>query len=264
MAIQKSESIEILKITTGRFDACILGETPIILNRLSQKAQRELLQPSAKKNLAARATTAKHSPFEEFRASAYQDEDPNSPCLIQHLASAFKQALASAALDLPGANKSQIARLTWVVGERVHIYGLPKMSLMVVRNSDMARTPDLRSRLIIPQWAARITIAFVQPNLNESGIANLLASAGTIQGVGDFRPQKGKGTYGTFSLVNSDDPEFMRRMAIGRNEQQEAMLRADPYDTETRELTEWWKNEVKSRGLAMRNGKSAAHEDSLS
>lgn len=33
--------IDILRVTHGRFDACILGTTPIILNRMSDKAMRE-------------------------------------------------------------------------------------------------------------------------------------------------------------------------------------------------------------------------------
>lgn len=249
--------IDILRITHGRFDACILGTTPLILNRMSEKAMRELLQPSGKKNAAQKASTAKHDPINEFRASAYQDKDPKSPALLQHLSSAFKGAIASAALDLPGANKSQIARLTWVVGERIHIFGAPKIFCAITRSADMNKTPDVRTRVIVPAWACRITVAFVTPLLKDQGVANLLASAGVTQGVGDWRTGKGKGTYGSFELVNEDNAEWRARMQVGRDEQVHAMANPEAYDEDTEDLLAWWQREMKHRGFT--NG--AAHHE---
>lgn len=248
--MSKVSEIEILRVTHGRFDALLLGTTPIILNRMSDKAMRQLLQPAVKKNRAAKESTAKHDPVSEFRASAYQDPDPKSPALIQHVASAFKKAIAGAALDLPGANKSQISRLTWVVGERIHIFGAPKIFCAITRSADMARTPDVRTRLIIPEWACRITVAFVDPILKEVGVANLLASAGVTQGVGDWRTGKGSGTYGSFSLVNAGDAEWERRMKVGRKNQEEALAHPQPYDEDTAELLAWWEREMKTRGFS--------------
>jgi hypothetical protein len=242
--------IDILRVTHGRFEACVLGTTPLVLNRMSEKAKRELLQPSGKKNAAQKASTAKHDPIAEFRASAYQDRDKSSPALLQHLSSAFKGAIASAALDLPGANKAQISRLTWVVGERIHIFGRPKIFCAVTRSADMNKTPDVRTRVIVPEWACRITVAFVTPLLKDVGVANLLASAGVTQGVGDWRTGKGKGTYGSFELVNNDNPEWLRRMAIGRKDQEQAMAHPEPYDDDTEELLSWWGGEMTKRGFA--------------
>jgi hypothetical protein len=250
--------IDILRVTHGRFDACILGTTPLILNRMSDKAMRELLQPSGRKNAAQRASTAKHDPITEFRAAAYQDRNPQSPALLQHLASAFKGAIASAALDLPGANKSQISRLTWVVGERIHVFGEPRVFCAITRSADMNKTPDVRTRVIVPEWACKITVAFVTPLLKDVGVANLLASAGVTQGVGDWRTGKGKGTYGSFALVNDDDVEWTRRMKIGRKVQEAAMATPVPYDEDTEELLSWWEREMRTRGFARTNGKTEA------
>lgn len=248
--------IEILQVTHGRFDACILGTTPIILNRISEKGMRELLQPSGKKNAAQKASTSKHDPYKEFRSSPYQDPNPDAPALLQHLTSAFKGAIAGAALDLPGANKSQIGRLTWVVGERFHLFGTPKIFSAIVRSADMNKTPDVRTRCIVPEWACRITVAYVTPLLKQQGVANLLASAGVTQGIGDWRTGKGKGTYGSFELVNEDNPEWRRRMTIGRKEQTRAMEKPVAYDGETEELLAWWQSEMKTRGFAS-NGAAA-------
>jgi len=246
---KKAVGIDITAIQYGCFDACILGTTPLIINRVSEKGMRELLQPSERKNSAQKASTAKHDPFAEFRASPYTDRNLNAPTLLQHLSAAFKGAMANAALDLPGTNKQQIGRLTWVLRERVHIFGKPKIFSSIVRMADINRTPDIRTRVIIPEWACKISVEFVKPLLKEVGVANLLASAGITQGIGDWRTGKGKGTYGCFKIVNANDAEWNRVVKLGRKVQVAAMEDPEPYDQETEELLEWWQREVKNRGF---------------
>lgn len=252
MAVKKETEIDVLKVDHGRLDFCILGTTPLILNRMSEKVLRELLMPKGKKTASEKASTLKHQPMEEFRASPYTDPDEDAPTLLQHLSSAFKGALKSAALDLPGANKSQIGRLTWVNGERVSIYGVPKIFMSVTRSADINKTPDVRTRAIVPEWACRVSVSFVQPILREQGVANLLASAGITQGVGDWRPGKGSGTYGQFELVSADDVRFQHVLKHGgRAVQVSAMEHPEAYDRETEELLAWFDVESKRRGFKM-------------
>lgn len=250
MAAKAETSIDILTVDHGQLDFCILGTTPIILNRMSEKALRELLMPKGKKTAADKASSLKHDPMAEFKASPYTDPDESAATLLQHLSSAFKGALKSAALDLPGANKSQIGRLTWVNGERVSIYGVPQMLMSVTRSADMSRTPDVRTRAIVPKWACRVSVSFVQPLLREQAVANLLASAGITQGVGDWRPGKGSGTYGQFTLVSQDDPAFLHVIEHGGRKAQESAMESPAfYDRETEELYEWFQVESKRRGF---------------
>lgn len=246
----KSVELEVLRVDHGQIEFMVLGTTPLILNRMSEKVLRELLMPKGRKNAAEKASSLKHDPMAEFRASPYTDLDDNAPTYLQHLASAFKGAIKSAALDLPGSNKSQIGRLTWVNGERIGIYGIPQIMLSVVRSADMNKTPDVRSRAIVPKWCARVSVSFVRPNLKEQAVANLLASAGLTQGVGDWRPGKGSGTFGQFELVGADDPRFTHLVEhCGRQAQIAAMQDPEPYDTESRELLEWFAVESNRRGF---------------
>lgn len=250
MAGRKETEIEVLRVTHARLDFCVLGTTPLILNRMSEKVMRELLMPKGRKSAADKATNLKHDPMQEFRDSPYLDENDLAPTLLQHLASAFKKAIQSAALDLPGTNKSQIGRLTWVNGERISIFGVPQIICSVTRSADINKTPDVRTRAIVPQWAARISVSFVTPNLREQSIANLLASAGITQGIGDWRPGKGSGTYGQFELVDANDPRFLHVERFGgRGAQMLAMESPEPYDRETRELLEWFGVESGRRGF---------------
>lgn len=253
MAIKKqddSKEINVLRITQSRLEVCILGVSPIILNRLSQKAQRELLMPK-KKTAADKAANLKHNPFQEFRDSAYLSKDPKSPTVILVPATAFKSGMRNAAIDIPGsAAKAQIGRLTYVEGDYINLYGVPKLHMAITRNSDMNRTPDVRTRVIVPQWACRISVKYVTPVLKESAVANLLAAAGMIQGVGDWRTEKGKGDYGQFELCNEDDPRFVEIMKDGGRKQQQAAFDSPQcYDAETAELLAWFSEEAKNRGF---------------
>jgi hypothetical protein len=250
MATNKPTEISVLEVTTCRMSFCLAGLTPIILNRLSQKAKGQLLDPAPKKNAAEKASTRKHEPLMEFRASPYLSPEEDSPTLLRHLSTAFKGALRSAALDIPGANKSQVGRLTYVNGEYINLFGIPKLLMSVTRSADMNRTPDIRTRAIIPHWACQIDVTFVTPLLKEQTVANLLAAAGIMQGVGDWRPGKGSGTYGQFRLTTDDDPEFKAIIKSGgRKAQTAAMQAAEPYDQETEELLAWYDAEGNRRGF---------------
>lgn len=253
MATKKTDTSEVsvVKIERGRMDIDIIGLSPLILNRMSEKSKHELLCPAGRKNAADKASKLKHEPLEEFRASAYQDSDPKAPTLLQMMASSFKGAIGSAARDLPGATKTQVMRLTSMVGDYVHVYGIPKLFMSVVRSADMNKTPDIRTRVIVPQWACRISIVHASPMLKSQAVLNLLAASGVIAGVGDWRPEKGSGNYGQFEIVGDDtDTAFRKIVTDGkRAAQQQAMIDAEPYDDETAELLTWFTAEAKRRGF---------------
>lgn len=243
--------INVIQISQGRIEFCVLGKTPLILNRMSEKASRELLLPR-KKTAADKASSLKHNPPEEYRASAYKSVGNDAPTRLLILSTAFKGAMRSCAVDIPGVAKSEIGRLTYVDGDYVDIYGVPKLLMSITRSADMNRTPDVRTRAIVPEWAARISVTYVQPLLREQAVANLLAAAGIMRGVGDWRPEKGAGSYGQFELVAKDDKRFLSIIKSGgRAAQDKALERPEPYDAETTELLTWFETEATRRGFAV-------------
>ena len=252
MAAQKStpdnEITSILKVTTGIFDCCVVGTSPLVLNRMSEKAKHELLMPKGRKNAAERATTLKHIPVDEYRASAYTLND--GPTLLALMSTAFKGALRSAALDMPGAKKAQIGRLTHIAGDYVGIYGVPKLFMAIVRSADINKTPDVRTRAIVPEWACALRVTFVQPLIRAQAVANLLAAAGITIGVGDGRPEKGAMNYGQFRIADSDDAEFKRIVKAGGRKAQQAGLDSPVcYDDETSQLLSWFDGEREQRKM---------------
>lgn len=234
------QCIEILEIKTGLVQFCILGLEPLICEAMSHKAKLELLIPSRKKTRSERNTTLKHNPEEEFRSSIYVLPGSDGPTYLAARSAWFKKAMTGAAIDMPGATKAELGRLSWVRGEYIPLYGIPKLFMSMVRSSDMNRTPDIRTRAILPEWACYIQVQFATPQLNEKSITHLLSAAGLIRGCGGWRPEKGSGTFGQFQLVNEDHPEFQRIVAMqGREAQQQAMEDALPYDLEARRLMEY-------------------------
>lgn len=255
MAVKKNtapseEITDILKVSTGQFDCCVVGTSPLILNRMSEKAKRELLMPRGRKSAIEKATSLKHIPVDEYKASVYTIRDPSAPTWLALLSTAFKGAIRSAALDMPGAKKAQIGRLTYIEGELVGVFGVPKLFMSITRSADMNKTPDVRTRAIVPEWACQLRVTFVQPLIRAQAVANLLAAAGITIGVGDWRPEKGAGSYGQFRLADRDDKDFKRILKEGgRAVQQAALENAVCYDDETAELLSWFNDERSRRVL---------------
>jgi hypothetical protein len=253
MSTKKNESpvsIDVMEVQQGRMTIAIVGTTPFIHNRVSEKGKRELLLPRGKKTTAEKAQSLKHDPLREWRASPYTILDDAAPTLMAFLAVGPKRAAMTAALDIPGAKKTQIGRLMRVEGERLPLYGIPQMHMTIVRSADMNRTPDIRTRAITPRWAMLLDVTFAKPMLREKAVLNLFAAGGMFVGVGDWRTEKGSGNYGSFRLAGADDAELRDILATGGRAAQIAAFNVPSfYDQESEELFTWYTGEVAQRGF---------------
>lgn len=252
MATKKETSAEIFVTEQRReiLNFCILGTTPLIHNRMSQKVLETLLCPAPRKNAAEKAQNLKHNPMEEYRNSPYTTKAPNDPTLITILPTGFKGGMMTAALDIPGVAKTQIKRHVYVDGQVTHVYGIPEMMMAVTRSADINKTPDVRTRAVMRKWACRLSVAYTVPLLNQQSVSNLLAAAGIVSGMGDWRQEKGSGNYGCYKLTTADDPEFLEVIETGaRQAQIDALENPGFYDQETEDLYRWFEAETKRRGL---------------
>ena len=252
--------IDIPELGEEEFTACVLGTSPFVFHRMAEKARGQLLFPSGPPSRAKKASQLKHDPLAEYRSSVYRRSvNEPGPTRLLFPAVAFKRAMAAAALDIPSVAKAQIDRLTWAVGHRVDMYGVPQMLMDVVRNSDINHTPDIHTWATLPEWACRVTIRVAAPMLSAKVASRLLGAAGRIVGVGDGRPQKGKLSKGQFTLVNYDDETFQRVLREGGMAAQDAALENPTFfDTDTEDLYTWFEEEYKLRA---RNLKSTDEEE---
>ena len=249
--VSTDTSIEIQQIKTGRVGMCIRGTTPLIFNSMNAKVMRDLLLPKGKKTTAEKASTLKHDPRAEFERSMNRYDGNSNPTRLFLPSTAFKKAAMTAALDLPGAKKSEIGRLLYINGAQISIWGVPKLFMSVVRSADMNRTPDVRTRAILDEWCCVLDVSFNLVKLRTQPVINLFSAAGITSGVGDFRQEKGAGSFGQFEICGSEDADFLRVQKSGGMLVQGAAIKAAaPYDGETAELLTWFDSEVKRRGAA--------------
>jgi hypothetical protein len=243
----KGEELHIMDVSKGVATFCLVGNTPVMHNCMSTKVRRDLLLPAGRKTEADKKSTLKHVPLEEFRDSIYFNKDPQSPTLIQHLGSAFRQSMRNAALNLPGVTKAEVGRMLWIESDRVDIYGVPQIDMRIVKQAGINRTPDVRTRAIQQKWAAQVTVSFIQPQLKAQAVANLLSAAGFFIGIADGRNEKGALSYGLWRVCAPDDPDYVSIVATGgRAAQIAAMENPTPYNDETAELLSWYTEAVKT------------------
>ncbi len=239
MAVKQEAELRIDALKQGRVTLRMIGTTPLYFNAMSAKAKRTFLLGGGKKT-AAEKKDMKHVPEEEFRDSVYRAE--TGPTLLCFPAPGVKGAMSTAALETPGVTKTSVQRLIFLPEQRIKIWGKPFLKMDVVRSADMNKTPDIRTRAFLPRWCAEVDIAFVTPTLSVHSVVSLLSNAGVIVGIGDFRQEKGRGSYGTFSVAGDDlgdSAEYWAEVtAEGRDVQQAALDFPEAADEETADLME--------------------------
>ena len=246
MAVKKVEAgtLHIDALKQGRARLTLVGSTPFYFNAMSGKAKRTLLIGGGKKSAAERKEL-KHDPENEFRDSVYRL--PDGETLLGFPAPGVKGAMATAALETAGVTKTSVQRLIFLPEMKIKMWGTPFLKMDVVRSADMNKTPDVRTRAFLPRWVAEVDIAFVTPTLSLHSIVSLLANAGTVVGIGDFRQEKGRGSFGTFHVTGPDGGEHADYIAEikqeGREVQEAAMAQPVCYDDDTTDLMQFLQEE---------------------
>jgi len=241
----QNTTMEIHALKQGRLKLRMIGQTPMYFNSMGAKAWRDLLVGGGKKT-AAQKKDIKHNPEQEFRDSVYKKSTGDTYLCFP--AAGVKGAMSTAALETAGITKSSVQRLIFLPESHIQIWGKPYMKMDIVRSADMNKTPDVRTRAFLPNWCAEVEIRFVTPTLSSHSIVSLLQNAGQIVGIGDFRQEKGRGGYGTFSVAGSEDMGDMQEIwdeitQEGRDIQEAAMNEPECFDDQTAELMEFLQEE---------------------
>lgn len=241
----QNTTMEIHALKQGRIKLRMIGQTPMYFNSMGAKAWRDLLVGGGKKT-AAQKKDIKHNPEQEFRDSIYKKSQGDTYLCFP--AAGVKGAMSTAALETAGITKSSVQRLIFLPESHIQIWGKPYMKMDIVRSADMNKTPDVRTRAFLPNWCAEVEIRFVTPTLSSHSIVSLLQNAGQIVGIGDFRQEKGRGGFGTFSVAGSEDMGDMQEIwdeitQEGRDIQEAAMNEPECFDDQTAELMEFLQEE---------------------
>ena len=114
----------------------------------------------------------------------------------------------------------------------------------------------MRTRAYLPRWCAEVDIAYVQPTLSAHAIVSLLTNAGSIVGIGDFRQEKGSGSFGCFQVLTEDSMGENQKlwdelMLEGREVQQAAYDDPEFADDITAELMQAMEEERARRDITL-------------
>lgn len=204
----ETQQIELPRLQIQRCQITIVGDSPLIVHKWSDKAKKEMLDKQMK---VAKQGRAAKVPEQDFLDSMYflntdgtlaktpsVSSRPNlARCLFGFPVVAFKAAAVDACTHITGITKVSARGSFHIDGEFAVIQGVPHM------REDMVRvgmgTADIRYRGEFSQWRTQLTIRYNTNVISVEQIANLFNTAGFAVGIGEWRPQK-DGSYGMFHV----------------------------------------------------------------
>ncbi len=185
--------IEAIRIT-------LIGDTPLIVHRWSEKAKKMMLDKQMKKASAGKEAK---DPEQDFRDSLYVLPDGRYGFPII----GFKAAAVTACTSIGGITKVTARQAFHVDGEFAVIQGdEPTM------REDMVRvgmgTADIRYRGEFRNWWTKITVKHNANVMSAEQIINLFSTAGFAVGVGEWRPEK-DGQFGRFHVASAGEMQAL-------------------------------------------------------
>jgi len=198
------QPIELPAMNIKLAEIFLIGDSPLISHKWSEKSKKEIRDKQQKK-----AKTAKdiRNPNAEFEDSLYHIEGGG----YGFPAVAFKAAAVNACSHVDGITKVHARGAFHIMCELVTIEGDEP-----VQREDMVRVgmgvADLRYRGEFKKWHCKIPVRFNANVLSLEQITNIFDTAGFSTGVGEWRPQK-NGDYGMFHVARGKDENKLREAA---------------------------------------------------
>ena len=186
--------VEIDNIGAETIRVPILGTTPLIVHRFSEKAKRQMLD-----NMQGRKSPKESkNPEAEYEAAFYRLKDGR----YGFPAIAFKMASVGGARFYSQVTMTGLKQFMFFRGEvgedgqqLVAIEGEPHMREDVVRVNRGGS--DLRYRPEFAEWSASLIVTYITSALTRNSVVSLINAGGMGVGVGEWRPEK-SGDFGTY------------------------------------------------------------------
>jgi hypothetical protein len=184
----------------------ILGTSPLLMNRFSEKAKRQMLDAMQGRKTPKQAK----DPKAEYEAAFYRFEDGG----IGFPVIAFKSATVGAARFYGKSVKmTELRQFVFVRGEigvdgkqLARIVGEAEMSEDVVRVGNGGT--DLRYRPLIREWSTSLQVTYVTSALTRESLLGLVDAGGLGVGIGEWRPER-KGDFGTYCVDQDRDVDIL-------------------------------------------------------
>jgi hypothetical protein len=194
---QTEAIVQIDRIAAETIRVPIVGVSPLIVCRFSEKAKRQMLDAMQ----GRRTPRQNKDPQAEFEGAVYRFADGGTGFPVI----GFKAATVSAARFYGKAVTMVGLRQTiFFAGEMgvdgqmlARLDGEPKMREDVVRVGNGGT--DLRYRPMYQDWSTTIDVTYVSSLLSRESVLSLIDAGGMGVGVGEWRPER-KGDFGTYRI----------------------------------------------------------------
>lgn len=202
-----SDVIEIHRIGAETMLVPIVGTSPLMMHRFSEKAKKQMLD-----NMQGRKSPKENkNPEAEYEAAFHRIKGETDA--FGFPVTGFKAATVGAARFYSGVTMVQLRQFLFFSGVLstdgemlARIEGTPQMREDVVR---VARGgTDLRYRPIFNEWSSVLKVTYVQSALTKNSVLSLIDAGGMGVGVGEWRPEKG-GVYGTYAIDQTKEIEVI-------------------------------------------------------
>lgn len=197
--------IEIPRIDAETLIVPIVGTSPLIIHRFSEKAKKQMLDAMQGRKTPKQAK----DPEAEYEAAFYRTNDNGYGIPVI----AFKAATIGGARFFAGVTMTLLRQVLFFRGEvgqdgqqLAIIDGEPKMREDVVRVGNGGT--DLRYRPEFSEWKTELRVTYVTSQLTQASVLSLIDAGGMGVGVGEWRPEK-KGDMGTYAIDPDRDIEVL-------------------------------------------------------
>lgn len=190
-------TVQIDRIAAETIVVPIIGTTPLIVHRFSEKAKRQMLD-----NMQGRKSPKEpKDPQAEYEGAFYRLKDGAYGFPV----TAFKLATVGGARFYPGnVTMTALKQFMFFRGEvGADGLGLTRIEGEPHRREDVVRVgrggTDLRYRPEFPEWSTTIEVTYVTSGLTRGSVLSLIDAGGMGVGVGEWRPEK-DGDFGTYRI----------------------------------------------------------------
>lgn len=193
------------KLPERTFRVPIVGTTPLLMHRFSEKAKKQMLDATQ----GRKTVKQPKDPQAEYEAAFYRlkgDDGFGFPV------TAFKLATVGAARFYDkSVTMTALRQCMFFRGEPGNdgqslapIFGEPEMREDVVRvgrgGSDLRYRPQFR------EWSTTLEVTIVATMIDDASLLSLIDAGGLGIGVGDWRPERG-GEFGMYRIDPTRDVE---------------------------------------------------------